>query len=437
MKDFGGEDMLNTLSQHQGEPNKGTLLLVDDEMNIVNSLRRVFLPLKYIVFSAYNGNDGLTILEQNHIDIIISDMRMPEMDGATFLKMAAEKWPDASRILLTGYADINSAISAVNEGQIEYYLHKPWQINELEHIIQNIMEKRLLREKNQQLQTELLAKNEELQFLNNNLEKIVEERTSKLRKAYKAIQQTYDSVVQILSSLSEQREGMFKGISQQVAKLAKLTAEATGLSSAEVQTIYMAGLLYAIGKIGVHETIITKAYRKLSLYERKEFEKYPLLGEAILMGFPPLQNVARIVATHRELFNGRGYPNKLEGNSVSVGARILSIIVDYVELQAGLIMPKKLAPQQALQIIHDNDRQRYDLAIVEIFANVIEQLPDMQNKIKERILSARALKPGMILSQDIITDRGLKLLSQGYVLDEQAILTLSQIGDLMIHVQVR
>ncbi|CEG57982.1 HD domain-containing phosphohydrolase [Legionella fallonii] len=429
--------MLNTLSQHQGEPSKGTLLLVDDEVNIVNSLKRVFLPLKYEVFAACSGSDGLNILEQNHIDIIISDMRMPEMDGATFLKKTAEKWPDISRILLTGYADINSAISAVNEGQIEYYLHKPWQINELEVVIQNIMEKRILREKNINLQIELIEKNKELQFLNNNLEKIVKERTIKLQKAYKAIQQTYDSVVQILSSISERRESIFKGHSKLVAKLAKLTAEAIGLSSAEIQTIYMAGLLYAIGKIGMPEAIITKVYKHLSPYERKEFEKYPLLGEAILMGFPPLENVARIVASHRELFNGRGYPNKLAGSAVSVGARILSIIVDYVELQVGLIVPRKLAPQQALQMLRDNDGQRYDLAIVEIFASVIEQLPDMQNKIKERILSARALKPGMVLSQDLITDRGLKLLSQGHVLNEQAILTLSQIGDMMIHVQVK
>ena len=103
---------------------KGSLLFVDDEKSILKALKRMFVPLGYTVFIAESGKAGLAMLEENEIDLIISDMRMPEMDGAAFLKAAAEQWPEIKRILLTGYADMESAISAVNEGKIKLLLRE-------------------------------------------------------------------------------------------------------------------------------------------------------------------------------------------------------------------------------------------------------------------------------------------------------------------------
>jgi response regulator RpfG family c-di-GMP phosphodiesterase len=314
---FGESIMLNMSCD-----SKGTLLLVDDEVNIVNSLRRIFAPLKYNILTANNGCEGLEVLEKNQVDIIISDMRMPEMDGATFLKKASEQWPEVSRILLTGYADINSAIAAINDGQIDYYLNKPWQPNELENTIQNIMDKRALIEKNKLLQIELSARNEDLAFLNNNLEEVVTERTLKLERAYKRINQSYSSVIQILSSLCEQQGSTFKGYLKSVAKLSQLLAEQLGLPEKEVQIIHTAGLLHTLGKIGLPENILNQPYTKLSNQERVQFENYPLLGGTILIGLSALEKVASLITTHRELINGKGYPNKLVGNSIPQGKSV-------------------------------------------------------------------------------------------------------------------
>lgn len=87
-----------------------TLLFVDDEPSILSALRRLFRPHGYRIFVAESGASGLTILEQETIDLVISDMRMPEMDGASFLKQVRARWPKVMRILLTGYADINSIL---------------------------------------------------------------------------------------------------------------------------------------------------------------------------------------------------------------------------------------------------------------------------------------------------------------------------------------
>lgn len=122
---------------------KGVLLFVDDETSILNSLQRLFSSLDYIVFTALSGQAGLEILEKNQVDIVISDMRMPEMDGTCFLKTVAAKWPQCKRLLLTGYADINSTIAAINDGGIDYYFSKPWKNEHIAKLIEKFVEKKL------------------------------------------------------------------------------------------------------------------------------------------------------------------------------------------------------------------------------------------------------------------------------------------------------
>lgn len=108
-----------------------TLLCVDDEPNILASLRRLFRASGYRVLTAESGAQGLAILEQEPIDVVISDMRMPEMDGARFLGLVRAKWPATLRMLLTGYSDIQSIQEAINRGEIYRYITKPWEDQDL------------------------------------------------------------------------------------------------------------------------------------------------------------------------------------------------------------------------------------------------------------------------------------------------------------------
>ena len=101
------------------------ILCVDDEPNILSSLRRLFRSQGYEVLIADSGASGLKLLERENVDLIISDMRMPEMDGARFLQHARCQRPDALRLLLTGYADVQSILNAINRGEISRYITKP------------------------------------------------------------------------------------------------------------------------------------------------------------------------------------------------------------------------------------------------------------------------------------------------------------------------
>ena len=116
-----------------------TLLLVDDEENILNSLRRVLRNEPYRLLEATSGEAALQQLSATHVDLVISDARMPGMDGATFLAQVQQRWPNCLRILLTGYADLTTTIKAINEGQIYRYVSKPWDDDELRLVIRQAL----------------------------------------------------------------------------------------------------------------------------------------------------------------------------------------------------------------------------------------------------------------------------------------------------------
>ncbi len=157
------------------------ILCVDDERNVLKSIERLFLDDDYDIITAASGDEGLDILRSDTpVQIVISDYRMPGMNGVDFLREVCEYWPDTVRIVLSGYADTAAIVSAINEGRIYKFIPKPWNDDELKVTISNAIERYILHEKNMELTEELKKKNEELQGLNDNLERLVSERTSEL-----------------------------------------------------------------------------------------------------------------------------------------------------------------------------------------------------------------------------------------------------------------
>ncbi|MBI5098877.1 MAG: response regulator [Nitrospirae bacterium] len=157
------------------------ILCVDDEENVLRSLKRLFLDSEYEIHIAASGDEGLEILRKTEpVQIIISDYRMPKMNGVDFLKEVYRHWPDTIRIVLSGYADTASIVEAINVGHIYKFIPKPWNDAELKVAISNALDRYFIKQKNIQLTKELEAKNRELQEINNNLEVLVTERTADL-----------------------------------------------------------------------------------------------------------------------------------------------------------------------------------------------------------------------------------------------------------------
>jgi response regulator RpfG family c-di-GMP phosphodiesterase len=118
-----------------------TVLCVDDEVNVLNSLKRLLRKESYKLLLASSGKEGLSLLEKEPVHLVISDQRMPEMTGTEFLQIVKQRYPEAVRIILTGYSEANTIIESINKGEIYRYLMKPWDDEELRNMIQECLGK--------------------------------------------------------------------------------------------------------------------------------------------------------------------------------------------------------------------------------------------------------------------------------------------------------
>ncbi len=175
-------DRSETQKEHKEDDvnNKDRILIVDDEVNILRALKRLLRREGFEIKTAECGEAGLEILRQEPVDLIISDQRMPGMNGVEFLEEAQKICPDSVRIILSGYTDLNSVTAAVNRGHVFKFILKPWDDDELKEIIRQSLTMARLQKENQRLNEQLKKRNEELQWLNTHLEEKVASRTKEL-----------------------------------------------------------------------------------------------------------------------------------------------------------------------------------------------------------------------------------------------------------------
>jgi response regulator RpfG family c-di-GMP phosphodiesterase len=170
------------------ETNRHTILCVDDEQNILNALKRLLRKENYRLLTANGGRAGLDILAENEVHVVVSDQRMPEMNGTEFLKQVRQAYPGVLRIILTGYTDVDTISEAINEGHIYKFFLKPWNDQNLKLEIRQALEQYDLIQANKQLNDQLSEQNEELKAINEHLEALVLERTQSLNVQNQALQ---------------------------------------------------------------------------------------------------------------------------------------------------------------------------------------------------------------------------------------------------------
>jgi response regulator RpfG family c-di-GMP phosphodiesterase len=415
-----------------GAPRGGTILCVDDEPNILAALRRLFRAQGYEVLTEESARAGLAVLHQRPVDLVISDMRMPEMDGVEFLERARALCPDTLRLLLTGNADVRQILGAVNRGEIYRYITKPWDENEMTLVVRHALERQHLEREQRRLEALTVHQNEQLRELNQNLEAAVASRTEQLRKVLDDLVGSNDKLkrnfltsIQVFSSLIELRGGHLAGHSRRVAELARRIARRLGLDARDIQQIFIAGLLHNIGKIGFADSLLEMAVPRMNGELLGLYRAYPARGEQLLMPLEDLREAATLVRAHQERFDGEGFPDRLAGLDIPVGARILALASDYHNLQNGTLSERQLRPDQAARIVIESSGKRYDPAVVAAFEEVSAGRTPVE-AIRDQALAVAKLLPGMRTTRDLVTRDGALLLSADHVLTARMI---EQIAD--------
>jgi len=279
-------------------------LVVDDEPSVRRSLVRMLQAQGFTCFEAGTGREGLGVLERlGEIPLVISDMRMPELDGIGFLEAVRRRHPDTSVIMLSGMSETTTAVDCLHMGAADFLL-KPISMSELQERVARALEKRALVLQNRYYQAHL---------------------ERQVREQGLRIQELFLQGVQMLARALEAKDAYTRGHSIRVSQYAVATASMMGFDGGQIDGIRLGGELHDIGKIGTREAVLHKA-GSLTADEFRQITEHPVLGERMLA---PLAHespdVLRIVRSHHERLDGRGFPDGLRGEKIPVEARIVAV----------------------------------------------------------------------------------------------------------------
>jgi putative two-component system response regulator len=331
---------------------KYTILCVDDEISILKALQRLFHNTKYKITTAQSGLEAISLLKKEKFEVIISDFKMPQMNGIEFFKKAKKIATSAVRIMLTAYSDIDITIAAINEGEIHKYITKPWNNVELKEIIAEAIrknEKRLKKE-------EYIPGEREIKREIKNIKEVLHRASFETVKA--------------LSSAIELKDHYTRGHCDRVMNYAVLLAEMIELDEKCMMDLRFASQVHDIGKIGIPAHILNKP-GPLNKEERKLIEEHPHAGAVIIAEVDFLTRAAQIVLEHHEHVDGKGYPYGKMGDDLLLESKILAIADVYDALTSERSYRKAFDKEKALEILAAEKNKMFDAALVDIF---IEQI---------------------------------------------------------------
>lgn len=428
------------------------ILVVDDEPSVINTLTRLLRREKFQPISASNGPEGLELLEKNKdsVALIISDQRMPEMSGDQFLEKAAELAPRAMRFLLTGYADTDVLIAALNRGKVHRYIAKPWNDEDLVIQVGQAINYFEMAKENEALIELTRRQNEQLTDLNRQLEKKVAERSRVLLKAHEDMKTTLMDGFRLIISVVEMLNPALGDYLIHVGTMCRQVAQDMGLDREVVYQVELAGMFHDIGLIGMPESLLSKDKKEMDPDEYRLYIQHPLLIAICFESAPQLQEISQMIMTHHENFDGTGYPNGLSGEMIPLGGRILAAVSDYCRIidtwptapeeirkkavkrygnefadQLPDLDSESLIKEVAAAVLALGAGGRYDFRVIEALDRSLKTAPT--NSTDQTRLAIDDLKEGMVLAEAVLLKDGKSIMSKGIRLSQRLIESLEKL----------
>lgn len=319
---------------------KVTILLVDDEEDNLALLNRT-LRSDYNILKTTSPLEGLNLLHNNVVDIIISDHKMEEMDGVEFLKRSHDTHPHCVRLLVTAYTDTKILIDAINYAKIYRYIKKPWDPSEFLLVVN--------------------ASTEYFQLKQDNSKLIYD-----LKELFTG---TINAIIEALDA----KDSFTLGRSKRVTFLSLQLAKQLNFPPEDMGKIELAGLLHDIGMIGVSEELIHKT-DALSPDEFESIKKHVDHGVKILEDIKQLKDVVEIIKFHHERFDGSGYPQGLIGDEIPINAQIISIADAYDGMVSNRSYRHGLSHEEAVKRLEEQSGKQFSPVIVNAFKDIVPQI---------------------------------------------------------------
>lgn len=327
-----------------------TILAIDDEENNLSLIRRT-LRQNYNVLVASSAYQALDIMEKNgsEISLIVSDQKMPLMEGTEFFKQISTKYPDIIKVLLTGHSNIDILVEAINECHLFQYILKPFEPDQLCMVIENGIKKYELASSKVQILSDL--------------------------------SELFYKTIKSISSALDAKDRYTHGHSMRVTLYSLALAKKMDLPENLLEEIETAGLLHDIGKIAIPERILLKP-GKLTEEEYEIIKSHPELGEKLVAGIEKLKLVSNWLKYHHERYDGKGYPEGLSGEHIPISSRIIAIADTYDAMTSDRAYRSALPHQVAMDEIRACAGSQFDPKLAEMFLflndeiEIIRQNPD-------------------------------------------------------------
>lgn len=337
------------------------ILVVDDEEFIRALVRERLEIAGYSVDEACNGKDALSKLADSPFTVLLTDIRMPEMDGITFLREATKVYPEIAGIVMSAHAELDTAVSALKIGACDY-ITKPFNFDVLLITIENAIRKKALER--------------ELKDYQENLEIKVKEQTDLINQMYV---RSIDALIKAL----EAKDFYTRGHSQRVTMYSVAIGKAMDIPRERIELLRQAAVLHDLGKIGIREAVLNKPGR-LTEEEFKEITLHPGVAVKILEPIPYFKPLLPAILHHHERFDGKGYPDRLAGNDIPLESRIMAIADTFDAMTSTRAYRQALSLEAANTEILRCTGTQFDPDIVSVFMAVqgkIEILGDMTDLI--------------------------------------------------------
>lgn len=319
-------------------------LVVDDEPRLRQVLVHLMRSDGFRCFEASNGAEAVAILERQPVTLVMSDMRMPRMDGIELLGQIRGRWPDTAVVMITAVSDVEVAVNCLANGAMDY-LTKPFHLEEVRARVRQALEKR-----------RLVLENREYQ------ERLEERVAAQARR----LEELFLAGVQAVAEALEVKDPYTRGHSVRVSRYATIIARTMALPAEMVRQIELGGQVHDIGKIGVREAVLNKP-GSLTAEEYEHIMTHPVVGWRILaplLGDTPI--ALNVVRSHHERVDGAGVPDGLIGENIPLEARIVSVADAFDAMMSGRpYRGEQMALADALRELQQNCGTQFDSRVVD------------------------------------------------------------------------
>lgn len=325
---------------------KHVILAIDDEVNNLSLIKRT-LRNDYEILIASSGQEALDIMKEHghEISLIVSDQKMPYMEGTDFFKHISTEYPDIVKILLTGHSNIDILVEAINECHLFQYILKPFEPEQLCMIVESGIKK-----------FELSTS-----------------RTQILKDLSELFYKTIKSIAQALDA----KDKYTHGHSMRVTLYSLALAKALNLPDDLLEEIETTGLLHDIGKIAIPEKILLKP-GKLTDEEYEIIKSHPELGEKLVDGIEKLKMISSWLKSHHERYDGKGYPDGLKGEEIPISSRIIAIADTYDAMTSTRSYRSALSHNEAIDEISRCSGSQFDPNLAQLFISIGPEIEELK-----------------------------------------------------------